>query len=171
MEMDFHSPTSPALLFLYQNTKLHWSDLAYSLAKCVHFSGHGKFLVVFFGFFFCGWELMDMKDLCGGKTPGFQKNHGGLCTLLLLGSNPMFCFLTLVPLGSGKTGLLEASPASLIIQGGGAFSSFAALGFIFSYHRNGSLGFFMRGSFRTHMATPDSWYVKWEMCQDPEYKL
>lgn len=47
MKMDFHSPTSQTLPFLYQKTKLHWSDLVSSLAKCVDFSWHQKdFFVV-----------------------------------------------------------------------------------------------------------------------------
>lgn len=100
--------------------------------------------------FFCGWELMDMNDLCGERTPGFQKYHRGLCMLLLLGSNPMFCFAILAPSGSGKTGLLEGTlspPVSFIIQGGGAFCSFAALGLIFPCHKNRSLGVFYEGQF------------------------
>lgn len=75
----------------------------------------------------------------------------------------MFCFAILVPSGSGKTGLLEGTlspPVSFIMQGEGAFCSFAALWLIFPYHKNRRLGFFMRDSFRTHKATPDSWYVK-----------
>lgn len=89
------------------------------------------------------WLRADGYELfVWGRTLGFQKNHRGLWMWLLWGSNPMFCFPILVPSGSGKTGLLEgtlSAPVSFIIQGGGAF---AALGLIFPYHKNRSLGFF-----------------------------
>lgn len=164
--MDFHSPTSPALLFLYQKMKLHWSDFL------IHWQNVLIFQAIERSFLWLGAD--GCEGSVWGRTPGFEKSHGGLCMWLLLESKPMFCFLILVPSGSGKSGLLEGtlSPSvSFVIQGGGAFCSFVALGLIFPYHKNRSLGFFMRDGFRTHKATPDSWCVKWEMCQDPDYKL
>lgn len=162
--MDFHSPTSPALLFLYQNMKLHWSDLAYSLAKCVHFSGHQKDFFVFESW----WIWM----ICVGKNSRVSEESQRTLHVAPVRKQSNVLFSHLGSLRLWQDRFARRHPlSSFIIQGGEAFCSFAALGFIFPYHTNRSLGFSMRDSFRTHKATPDSWYMKWEMCQDPEYKL
>lgn len=132
----FHFPYKPNFtIFISENeVTLIWFSLLI-----------GKIMLIFQGIeSIFSWLKADWYEwFVWGRTSGFQQNHWGVCTRLLLGNSLMFCLPILVLSGSGKEGLPEGtlSPPASIIQGGGTLWSFAALNDWFSLSQKGE-GFF-----------------------------